>query len=319
MLRPRHLTTTLLLACGPQPPALETTDDPSSSSSTTSSPTTSSPDTTTTTGDPAACTRGTWPGSVTIFGPADLAQLAGYTAIDGDLTIRDSALTSLAGLECLRSIADTLEIRDNPDLLDIHALDALAARFVDISNNPALPELLLLGPETSWFTLYGCDLVTSLAGLEPATSLDILYLYGNDNLADLTALQHLTALSSLHIDDNASLTTLTGLDAVEAITSSLYIRNNPALLDVNGLGAVTHIGGSFARVPIVPILVIDANLVLASLAGLSALTGVDQIIEITDNPALLTCDAHALVDQLTAPPVWATIDGNKPDACPDQP
>ena len=84
----------------------------------------------------------------------DIAALSGCTSIHGSLTIENTALTSLSGLENLTSVAsDTdrgLTISNNASLTSLTGLDSLpGASHLNISSNPALTNLCALS-NLSW-------------------------------------------------------------------------------------------------------------------------------------------------------------------------
>ena len=74
------------------------------------------------------CTQNSvFEGNVTVSENAHLLDIASYTRIVGDLTIKQDEsftreeearfITSLNGLECLREVTGSLIIKDNPNII----------------------------------------------------------------------------------------------------------------------------------------------------------------------------------------------------------
>lgn len=105
-----------------------------------------------------------------------------------------------------------------------------------------------------------------------------------------------------HIDGLDGVSTLGGLDvsgdlgsleslaALAGIEGDLRVLDTTALAQLDGLQQLADVGGD---------LVISGNAALSSLRGLSSLTAVRNV-RILDNPALPTCEAHWLVDNIGA-------------------
>ncbi|MBE2209274.1 MAG: hypothetical protein IAE84_16935, partial [Saprospiraceae bacterium] len=102
----------------------------------------------------------------------------------------------------------------------------------------------------------------------------------------------------------ADITNLFGLAAIESITGTLLIENNPTLNALNGLNALTSVGALHLR----------SNAVLGSLAGLGGLTSAGNAIQITNNALLQECEIQAVCNMLSTQPQNVLVYGNA-DGC----
>jgi hypothetical protein len=115
------------------------------------------------------------------------------------------------------------------------------------------------------------DLLTSLLGLESLIFVGgDLNIKANASLLDLTGLDNLETINgSLNIEYNDSLKSLTGLNALTSIGGSgLYIRNNPRLENLTGLGGLSSLEALF----------IDNNDAMTSLVGLDGISSIGSLI-----------------------------------------
>ena len=107
-----------------------------------------------------------------------------------------------------------------------------------------------------------------------------LYLEGTDisNLDGLSALTDVA--SSLYIQNNPVLVDVDGLSALTTVTRNLWIQNNASLADLDGFSALTSVSA---------LLAIFENDALTNINGLSALTVVGGSLVIRDNAILTDC------------------------------
>jgi len=96
------------------------------------------------------------------------------------------------------------------------------------------------------------------------------------------------------IGQNDALPRLTGLASLEWVQFSLQLIENPNLVDLQGLEALTHVGW----------LVLQDNPLLRSVDGLDSLSTVDQQIEINGNGALANLRALGNVTEASDLRVW---------------
>ena len=164
-------------------------------------------DTDTDTG-PVECDLGEYSGHFEILEQSDVATLAGYTSISGNLDIRCTSCTDLSELLCLTSVGEYMEIDDNAVLTNVDGLSALTSVGGDIAitDNEAL---------------------TNLDGLGALTSVDgSLYVDSNPYLMNLDGLSGVTSIGGgLLIEGNAALKNLDGLSALTSIF--IYMGDEP--------------------------------------------------------------------------------------------
>ncbi|MDX2418217.1 MAG: hypothetical protein QNK19_12220 [Xanthomonadales bacterium] len=108
-----------------------------------------------------------------------------------------------------------------------------------------------------------------------------LYLEGAD-INNLDGLSVLTDVAgSLYIQNNPVLIDIDGLSALTTVTRNLWIQNNTSLANLNGFSALTSVGD---------LLAIFENNALTNINGLSALTVVGGSLVIRDNAILTDVD-----------------------------
>ncbi len=163
------------------------------------------------------CTQGAYSGDLTVETQSDIATLAGYTSISGDLYINCPLCTDLSDLVCLASVGERLLIADNDTLTNLNGLSGITSVGLNlsISDNHALT------------SLYGLNGITSVG--EGGGGLTISF---NTILTNLTGLSALTSVGwSLSFYDNYALTNLDGLSALTSVGGALYIDFNVLLPD----------------------------------------------------------------------------------------
>ncbi|GAB5536272.1 MAG: hypothetical protein Rubg2KO_25210 [Rubricoccaceae bacterium] len=212
----------------------------------------------------------------------DLAGLSELTSVDGDVSIEDSpALASLAGLEALAAIGGNLEIGS-----------------VGVGGNDALTTLDGLGGLTSVggsVFIYDNLGLTTLDGLESLGAIgDGLFIGGNDALVTLDGLQGLTTVpgdlsvgvSIFRTDgtfdgDNPALASLEGLANLTSVGGALDIQRNISLESLDGLASLQTVGGDLS---------ITQNDALVSVESLPSLASVEGTFRISLNPSLTSLD-----------------------------
>jgi len=108
-----------------------------------------------------------------------------------------------------------------------------------------------------------------------------LYLEGTD-ISNLDGLSALTGVaSSLYIQNNPVLVDVDGLSALASVTRNLWIQNNASLANLDSFSALTSVG---------ELLAIYENDALTNIDGLSALTVVGGSLVIRDNAILTDVD-----------------------------
>jgi len=125
--------------------------------------------------------------------------------------------------------------------------------------------------------------VNSFAGTSITGNLTI---HGSD-IVDLTPLSTLTSVGGLYVPNNAALTNLDGLGNITSVGWVLYVQNNDALTNLDGLGNITSVGW---------FLHIFDNAVLTNLDGLSNLTYAGNDLAVYDNGSLnIFCGLYPLL------------------------
>ena len=258
-------------------------------------------------------------GPLTVTDAEGLGELAGCSAVSGDLTISSNAPTdTLEGLSCLTTVAGDLRVQNNvllsearlrslqqvdgavifngnPNLTAIEA-PALTAGDVDIQNNPLLETIVLPRFSTGDVELRGNAALTSAttsATVEGAVTVvdndsltrirDLRVIMGGLTLTGNDAFTSATGLNDLvEVEGDVALTGNTSLAPLATLTlvgGDVTITDNPDLPDLAGLDTLTEVGGD---------LTIAQNAVLAEVDGLASLATVAGALTISNNPALTT-------------------------------
>ncbi len=161
-----------------------------------------------------------WKGSYVIHHSDDLKKLSGYTTITGYLSIRNTNLSNLDGLEALTRIDDGLEIENNHRLSNIDGLKNLkSAEIIMVTDNPAL---------------------ANLNGFNSLTAVDDLVISSNSKIENLDSLNGITRMDSLMVNNNNALINIDGLSNIQSISGDLVVVGNDSLsgLSLNKLKTV---------------------------------------------------------------------------------
>ena len=103
---------------------------------------------------PVECNSGAYGGGFEIETQSDVATLAEYTSISGDLTIHCASCTDLSELICLTSVGGSLYIFWNDALTNLDGLSGLTSAGGD----------LYIGHNTGLSNLDGLSALTSVGG-----------------------------------------------------------------------------------------------------------------------------------------------------------
>jgi hypothetical protein len=160
---------------------------------------------------------------------ADLKTLSGCTSVTGDLSIIDTPLTSLKGLECLAHVGGRLDITANRSLKSLEGLN----RFESVGGDLEM--------------MYNFSLI-SLAGLNNLKSVGgRLDIEQNELLTSIKSLGNITSIGGdLEISSNFSLTSLAGLNNLKSVGGRLDISVNRSLTSLAGLNNLKSVGGDLA-------------------------------------------------------------------------
>ncbi|WP_452226444.1 DUF7619 domain-containing protein [Lacinutrix cladophorae] len=209
-----------------------------------------------------------------------LQYISGFNALetidDGLLILTNGALEGITGFQNVAIINDYLFINENDALTDITGFGSLTTINGD----------LRLGIwENSSYNSNGNLALTSLAGLESLNTITgDLYIVSNPSLLDVDALSGLNTIGGiLNIEGfegegNGALQNLNGLSALSNIGGDILINNNNSLVAIGGLSLITEANGRLA---------ITGNASLLDLTGLDNLTYVEEDLSVLNNPSLL--------------------------------
>jgi hypothetical protein len=251
-----------------------------------------------------------FPGCTDILGELTIASskiknLQGLNQIKtiSILRIRDTDITSLAGLESLDSIYYDLVSDENLQLEDVSALMGIRYigrdLYIEYSAIKSLSGLDSLNYIGSSFQLVSNSNLAALNGLESLThvgfSLNIEHFCQIQNLEGLNALQE---CGFLQLVDLPFLNSLDGLESLDSIFNNLEISYNPLLTDVNSLHDLQYIGENFW---------LNQNGSLTSLPVFESLNSIDGEVSITNNVNLLSVGAFQNLYYLNG---GLTISGN---------
>jgi hypothetical protein len=135
-------------------------------------------------------------------------ELAGYTSVNGDISIYPGSSKDLSDASCLRTVATTLSISGGTELTSLEGLNNL--EFV------------------KGLEVLGLDKLTSLSGIDKLSSVDVLTINANEVLTDITGLPSGFMVGSLYVAGNSELISLDGLANIK-VTDVIAIEKNPKL------------------------------------------------------------------------------------------
>ena len=240
--------------------------------------------------------KASWLALIDLDALESLDSLAALADFSATLKIRGcDKLTDISMLELVLDPQGTflLEVSDNPALVDLTGLEAIAhATEVQIINNDSLKDL------------------SGLDSLEATTAKFIIQ--GNEKLQDLNGLGKLEKVEYLAVHNNAQLIDLGGLDSLKTVTLALLVGScteggNAALSNLHGLESVETIVG----------LGVDSNTSMTSLMGLDQLTSL-ALLFVRNNPGVSSVEAKALATTFMAAPTICNNAG-PPEDCPCAP
>jgi hypothetical protein len=220
-----------------------------------------------------------------------LTDLACLLDVTGNVTIEDTSLVDLVGLEGLTSIGGNLSVGQtlgNANLVELTGLDNVTSVVggVSVAFNPMLFDFTGLASLTS---IGASLLVDSNTGMLDFTGLDALTSVGGDvhisnsSVLGLLGLESLTSVGgSVLIDGNADLMDLSGFDGLTTITTDLNITNNASLSSLTGLEALTGVDGAIS---------VDSNPLLEDIMALEYITTIGSTVAFTNNAGTLCADA----------------------------
>jgi hypothetical protein len=272
--------------------------------------------------------------NIIIEGPiTDLSPLDSLVVLNGGLTIKNTNLTNLKGLDNLevigdQSLAADLRIENNASLQNLGGLNKLKFNkgYFYLINNKTLTDLhgldIYIGCYGGEFRISGCDKLQSLHGLESITHIGgSLYLMDNPSLNNIKALDNIQEiLESIFIINNNSLIAIDAFTKIRQL-SSIDISNNSLLTNMNGLCniesliSINLIGNNslnnlsaFVKIKSLPYLTIHSNNSLTNLEGFNNLEKIEGKLIIQNNSSLTNfCALKLLTGKVCN---YYFIDGN---------
>lgn len=278
-------------------------------------------------------------GDLTIMNTFELNSLRGLegiTSVGGRVYIAFTSLDSVAGLDNLQYVGESLQIAQNSSMQNLHSLkrlqhvgDGLAVMSCGpIQNLNGLDSLsyigqyLLLGYLYQFTSMQGMDrikkisgylkienlpLLTDLHGLETIDTIaEDLILTNNQSLRSLTGLDNLKDLGGgVYIRENPLLVNIDELRHLKTLAFGISIKSNASLQNISGLDSITHIN--------------NYNIHITSNASLTDISGIRNIdagsvyfLEIASNPLLSICAYESTCNYLQNNPGFSNIALNAP-------
>ena len=207
----------------------------------------------------------------------------------GLLIQNNAVLTSLAGLENLKSVRAGIAIDTNSSLSTLSGLNNLSTvgtctiqhplggsglyslQIVENKSLKAIDSLVKLDT-LGILKIAGNDSLASLHGLGNLYFVEDLYIEDNPSLPDFKGLENLHTLGNFIIRYNTSLTGFNDLDSLKTLYGQLLVEFNDSLKDFSGLENLGTIGAGFY---------VGNNAILKDFSGLGNLQfiGADFLVE----------------------------------------
>ncbi len=257
--------------------------------------------------------------SIKGFGDASLTIISGLLTLDSN-----PLLTSLSGLESIKTIKRTLAISNMDNLTNLQGLDNVISigECLLIQYNYKLQNFTGLNKLDS----VGWDMevvlnksLKNFSGLNSLSSIgSYVRVYANDSLLNFSGLGSLKVIgkvsddlrNALWVYYNPSLVDFSGLEALNLINGDLNIDDNSSLLNLSGLQNLTALKGGIAIVrndklnDITGIENIDPETVKAKNSNYKDL-------QIYDNPQLSECAIQCICELVNDDSKNKNIQNNK--------
>ncbi len=185
-----------------------------------------------------------------VEGMAALSTLDGpgvVTSLDGDLVVRDAAVTSLPWANALTRVEGTLQLVHLLSLVELGGLahvQTIAGDLVldDLTSLPNLSGLDAVTEIDGWLTVTDTPLLADLIGLSALTDVQGVVLEAVPQVVALDTWTHLTRVpDTLRLSHMTALTTLSMPALVQV--GDLIVDRAPALETLAGLRTVTTLHG----------------------------------------------------------------------------
>jgi hypothetical protein len=231
------------------------------------------------------CDKGTYEGNITLVDEASMAQIEGYSNVNGYLIIRDSDFTCLDFLACLET-ARGITLESNEVLENVDGLSSVGQILFNltISRNPAL------------VSLDGLNTLTTVNGDGDTVQLGArgIFIFDNDGLEAVSSFNGLRDVEGdVSITNNKNLVDVSGFGNLDTIADHVNpdkSMGQPARMGgslvVSRNDSLERISGFKKLVVIFKNLTIQYNQVLTRLTGLYDLQAIGGALIITNNPEL---------------------------------
>ena len=238
-----------------------------------------------------------------INGLQNLSSVGVSGNAQGVLIVNNTALTNLGGLAAMATLKGGLTIRNNFSLIDVSAINissfpiAASSGFY-LENNDSLTNLtgMTMQSFNGQIQILGNELLQAIdfTIANPSVA-NVLLIDNNPALQSLTGLGNITEINGsfggFRVINNDSLQNLNGLNFTNIVGSYLFIKDNQALTNIDGLAALLTVSNDVS-------LEILNNASLVNLDGLQNLIKVGRIL-IQNNPLLIHINGLSGVTQLT--------------------
>lgn len=283
-------------------------------------------------------------GSAVIHTVADIAALAGVTHITGDLTISDTFLSNVNGLESLVCVDGNVYIGNTMSWSPTGWLDGLCnlrrigGTLTIEANNTAgyvspLPGVGLYAlEEVEGGVVLSNNTISSLVGLGNLAHIGGtgLTIDGNLGLADPAGLTSLTTIDGDLLLIGSELHSLDGLSSLVELNGSLKMQGTSLLTDLSGLSGLTELQGleiigdssnmQTSLYGLHNIHTISGNIEFYNLESLEDLQGLSGLTTVVGTPGwdnffnIIMCnslkDLSGLESLTSMPDVIFLVDGN---------
>jgi hypothetical protein len=230
----------------------------------------------------------------------DLDGLAKLDAIVGDLTITNNGLANLDGLKSLTKVAD-LTLQNNAALTSAAGLSKLeSAASISVTTNQLLKSL-------QFSALTSVTQATAYAASLTIQSNSSLNAFEADKLTSLAG------SFSFQQNGNAAVSTGLSLASLKTVDGAVDIAQNLGAVSLDGLKALTSVGGDFSLTGNASLkttagldsLALVKNLTISQNAKLTAVEGLEQLVQVDGT---LTVSSNAALKTIAFPKV-ATLGG----------
>lgn len=262
---------------------------------------------------------------VNLNGLDSLSHIGGSLHI-GKFFMGNPSLNSLAGLDKLTTIGESIILKENHALTTLSGLNNLISiggslgiyRCFDLSELIDLESLNFIG---GWISINQCHALSNLFGLESITQVEGIQIAGNQSSLNLSGLDNIYSVEKdIWIAENLFISNLVGLDNLNSIGQHLIIYGNESLANLDGLNNLSSIGGNLeigrndqgdnpsliSLEALSNLSFIGGGLLINHCNNLTSLLGLENIdsesidsLYIYENEALTDCNIFSICEYIT--------------------